>query len=114
MSETDVGVMAVEVEPFHQYSINFCRHATSAFDISTVKPLVVHFSSSNGDMKKTRHILDSHVDFYECSMWDLVHHWWKCTASSDDYLEKQCFVAVNLSISAIVLFVSVVVYMEIK
>jgi len=80
--------MAVEVEPFHQYSINFCRHATSAFDISTVKPLVVHFSSSNGDMKKTRHILDSHVDFYKYGIQALVHCWRKCIANGGDYTER--------------------------
>jgi len=26
--EVDVGGMAVEVEPFHQYSITFCCHVT--------------------------------------------------------------------------------------
>jgi len=28
MSEADVGGMAVEIEPSHQYSITFCCHAT--------------------------------------------------------------------------------------
>jgi len=28
MSEVDVGGMAVEVEPFHQYPVTFCCHVT--------------------------------------------------------------------------------------
>ena len=28
MSEADVGVMAVEVEPSHQYSVTYCYHVT--------------------------------------------------------------------------------------
>jgi len=26
LSEVDVGGMAVEIEPFHQYSVTFCCH----------------------------------------------------------------------------------------
>lgn len=28
MSEVDIGIMAVEVEPSHQYSVKFCYHET--------------------------------------------------------------------------------------
>ena len=28
------------------------------------------------------------TDFYKCAIQALVHHWWKCTATGGDYVEK--------------------------
>jgi hypothetical protein len=36
------------------------------------------------------------ADFSERSMQALVHHWQKCIANGEDYVERQCFVADNL------------------
>ena len=35
-------------------------------------------------------------DFNEHGMQAFVHHWQKCVANGDDYIEKKCFVAENL------------------
>lgn len=47
-------------------------------------------------MWKTNHVSDCRADFVESSMQGPVHHWWKRTATSGYYVEKQYFVAKNL------------------
>ena len=39
---------------------------------------------------------DRRADIYRCGMQALVHCWWECIANGSDYIEKQCFVAVDL------------------
>ena len=130
-SEVDVGDMAVEFEPSHQYPITFCCHVTdssgravqynglwygSKYGVKVylwippcenngnywyVLILAERWWIPNSGCENTegvggafqqwqQWITSTGSDFYQCSMQALVHHWWKCTANGDSYVEKQC------------------------
>jgi len=69
-------------------------------------------------------VTSTSADIYKHGMQTLVDYWCKCIANGGDCVEKQCFVAANLLYQLlllcslfllyIVLFISVVVFMEIN
>jgi len=76
-----------------------------------------HFPSNDAVLRAVKQWATSAgADFNERGMQTLVHGWRKCIANGGDCVEKQCFVAKNFSLSnsVIVLFVSIVVFMEIN
>lgn len=58
---------------------------------------------------KTRHVLESHIDFYEHNMQGLVHLQWKCTANGGYYVEKHYFCSWQFALSngIVVFFASI-------
>ena len=74
----------------HQYLLNVCRDQTA--DVSTVRQWVVCFSIHNS----WECVVFADADFFKHGVQTLVHCWWKCIASSGDYVEKLYSVAENL------------------
>ena len=113
-SDVDVGGIAVEVEPSHQYSITCCCHMTDGHSWMLVACLWRPNSGCEHRMtvSSTFQLWQQWVT--SAGMLALVHCWWTCIANGGDCVEKQCFVAENFLYSVFVLFVSVVVSIEIN
>ena len=65
----------------HLHLLN--SYGDQTVDVSTVKWWVVH-SAAATTAWLTRHVPDSHVDFYGHSMQALIHCWQKCTVNNGD------------------------------
>ena len=120
-SKVDVGGMAVEVEPSHQYSITCCYRVTDGswgavwqhggWHRSVYEAKVCHWippyrkNCTLWHSLETLETMNNSMKDRSCSRWPCrfleAQHagfffWWKYIANGGDYIEKRCFVAENL------------------
>ena len=130
ISEANVGSMAVDAEPPHQYSIIFCCCKTDGGRGTVWQNGIWHGSvykakgrnwippcekNSTQQWQQWQWVTSTGADVYKHEMQALVHCWWRCIANGGDCVEKVlCSWEFTLSSTVIVLLVSIVVYMEIN
>ena len=82
--QSDTVASDVEVHTKQRGGIEF---------LETVAPIDVHWCLLNVDgvfqqWQQWQWVTSTGSDLYECNMQALDHHWWKCTASAGDCVEK--------------------------